>query len=94
MSHRVTFICDICEEQYLIEESMDMPPGWFAVQVAIADKDGLVPNQERDVFSHFCSRKCVAEYAKSDELRERSLTVDRNYDEDLGDLGDDLEEET
>lgn len=82
MSHRVTFICDSCEKQFMIDETMDVPPHWIAIQVAMSDKDGLIPNQERDKFSHFCSQECVALYAKSDELRERSLMVDRNSEDD------------
>lgn len=65
----------------MIDETMDIPSHWFAVQLAIADKDGLVPHQERDVFQHFCSQKCVVDYVKSDEVRERLCSVNKPYDE-------------
>lgn len=81
MSHSITFICDSCEKQFMIDETMEIPPHWIAVQIAIADKDGLVPSQERDVFSHFCSQECVVEYTSSDKIRERSLTVDRDFND-------------
>lgn len=92
MSHRVTFICDSCEKQFMIDESMDIPPHWIAIQVAMSNKDGLVPNQEREVFSHFCSQDCVTVYAQSDILRERSIMVDRNFEDEEESEGDGKEE--
>ena len=84
MSHSIalTFFCDSCGTEFLADDSIDIPPHWFAVQYAIADKEGFVPPQERDVFLHFCSLGCCIEFAKSDALKERSLTVDRKYDDD------------
>ena len=86
MSHRVTFVCDSCDKQYMTDESMELPPYWFAVQVAIADKDGLVPVQERDVFQHFCTQRCAIEYTKGNQLKQRSCMVDKqkNDNEDSG----------
>lgn len=81
MAHRSTFVCDNCEEQYMIVEDMDIPPRWFAVQIAIADSEGYVPVQERDIFVHFCSQRCAAEYMKSDTVRARAAMVDQKNDE-------------
>ncbi len=87
-SHQVTFRCDGCETNFMIhEESMELPPTWFGMQVVVADTDGCVPDHEREVYCHFCSQECLAEYAASDEMRQRLALVDS---EDDGDEGDDL----
>jgi len=75
----------------MIDDLMEIPPHWIAVQYAIADQDGLVPAQEREVFLHFCSQNCIVDYSKGNTLKERICTVDRKYDDDLDDdeeLGD------
>lgn len=82
MAHRVTFVCDGCETQFMVDESMDIPPHWLAAQIAISDKEGMVPNQERDIFLHFCKRECVMQYVSGAKLRERLCLVDRDYDDD------------
>ncbi len=66
----------------MVDETMDIPGHWFAVQIAIADKDGLVPHQERDLFQHFCSQQCVVDYVKSDEVRERLCSINQPYEDD------------
>ena len=86
-NHQVTFTCDACDQNYLINDSMEMPPGWLGMQVAIADTDGCVPDNEQDVFCHFCSQNCFMEFASSDEMRRRLVMVDNNIVE------EDLEEE-
>jgi len=68
----------------MIDETMDIPGHWFAVQIAIADKDGLIPQHESDVFHHFCSQQCMVDYAKSDEVRERLCSVNRSYKDEDG----------
>lgn len=79
--HQITLICDYCEKNYSLEDEMEIPPYWFAVQVAIANQYGLVPNHERDKFMHFCSQECLASYAASPAFRERICLVDKEYDE-------------
>lgn len=92
MSHRVTYICDSCEKQFIIDDIMDIPSYWIALQVAIANKDGLVHPKERDVYSHFCCQECAVEYLLSDEMKEKILTVDQLYDE-FDETEDDDEED-
>jgi hypothetical protein len=77
MSHRLTLLCDSCGKEYMVDETMDMPPYWMAVQIAIGDKEGFVPEHERDKFIHFCSQECFADYCGSAELKERIMLVDR-----------------
>lgn len=89
MAHRVTFVCDTCEKQFMVTEEMDMPPHWFALQLALSDKDGLIPPQERDVFSHFCSQECASQFVGSNEVRERSLIVDKDVDDESDPDNDD-----
>ena len=84
MSHRVTIICDGCDKNWMVDETMDLPPYWIYIRSVIADKDGQVPphEQEDSMDLHFCSRECAADYLMSDEFRARSTTVDRQFPED------------
>lgn len=63
------------------EELMELPPGWLGMQVVIADTDGCVPDHEREIFCHFCSQDCLAEYSSSNELRHRLATIDKVADD-------------
>lgn len=58
-----------------------MPPHWIGVHLAISNKDGHFPEREIDVFNHFCSTECLIEYLRSQEFRERRLTVDAAEEE-------------
>jgi len=81
-SHRVTFKCDACDTNWLIdEESMELPPTWLGMQVVIADSDGCVPEHEREVYCHFCSQVCMVEYVASEEMRNRLALADKGSDE-------------
>ena len=76
MSVRSTMICDGCGQHYLLEADEDMPPYWFAIQVIVADGDGIIPINERESFSHFCSQECVVDYCQGKSLREFAALVD------------------
>jgi hypothetical protein len=90
VSHLVTIICDKCSESYLMDETMDMPPHWIGMRIAISNGDGLVPPHEREesVDWHFCSQNCAAEFIGGEVLRERIATVNRSTDDD-----DEIEED-
>lgn len=75
MAVRSTVICDGCGQHYLLEDE-ELPPYWFAVQIIVADGEGIVPVNERESFAHFCSQECVAEYCLGDALREFAALVD------------------
>lgn len=60
---------------------MELPPGWLGLQVVIADTDGCVPDHEREVYCHFCTQECLAEYTASDEMRQRLALADAEGDE-------------
>lgn len=76
-SHQVTFRCDACDMNFMIdEESMELPPAWLGLQVVIADTEGCVPDREREVYCHFCCQDCLVEYTSSKEMRRRLALVD------------------
>ncbi len=75
--HAITFVCNSCDTEHIIEEEMEMPPNWFGFQIAIANDEGVIPDEERDVYMHFCSRTCLIEYAGGQDLRERAILVDK-----------------
>lgn len=81
-----TILCDACDTHYMLEASdgQDLPPSWFAVQIVIADSEGVIPMHERDVFLHFCSQECMVDYIKSDTFKERTLMADRFNEESEG----------
>jgi len=72
-----TFECDSCSQEFMIDESMEMPPYWFGAQVVIADSEGYVPDQDELSLLHFCSQKCLYEYAKGSDLKERAHMIDK-----------------
>lgn len=74
-----TILCDGCDTHYMLDSSngQDLPPSWFAVQIVIADSDGIIPMHEKDVFLHFCSKDCMVDYINSDTFKERALMTDR-----------------
>lgn len=77
-SHQVTFKCDACETNFMIdEEAMELPPGWLGMQVVVADTDGCVPEHEREIFCHFCSQDCLIDYSSSSDLRHRLAMADK-----------------
>lgn len=82
--HEVTFKCDSCDQNFLIEESMDLPPNWLGLQVICSNTDGIIPEHEQENFCHFCSPECLIEYTTGDELLVRLSMVDQNpdFDED------------
>lgn len=89
MSVRSTVICDGCGQHFLLDDE-ELPPYWFAVQIVVADGDGVIPAFERETFAHFCSQDCVVEYCKGDTLREFAALADS---EALEDLDEEEEEE-
>ncbi len=69
----------------MLHNDMEMPPYWIGFQVAIADSDGLIPDHERDVYTHFCKQECLIEFVNStevNEINERILLVDGESDPD------------
>ena len=84
MSHRVTIICDGCEKNWMVDETMDLPPYWIGLRSVIADKDGQVPPHERDetLDLHFCSKECASDYLLGNDFQDRASMVDRQFPED------------
>ncbi len=79
--HLVTFKCDSCEKEHMIDEEMEMPPYWFGVQMAIADQDGMIPSHEREEYLHFCEQKCLFDFCIGKELKSRFLLVDKKIED-------------
>jgi len=89
-SHQVTFRCDACDQNYMIVEEMELPPGWLGLQVVVADIEGCVPDHEREVYCHFCSQECLIEYTVSDDMRRRlALAISDSDEEDDEDESED-----
>jgi len=80
MSHRVTIICDQCGEEYLMDSDMELPPYWMGIPISMANGEGLINGREH--FIHICSIECLSEYASSDAMKEKLMTVDKDEDED------------
>ena len=78
MAHKITIVCDSCEKEYMMGNNMDLPPYWLGIQLAVADKDGVVPS--KDTFVHLCSQQCFIEYAQSDAVKEKILLADKAED--------------
>lgn len=74
--HRLTLVCDICGQEFMLEESMDLPPYWLAVQIGIGDKDGFASDDEQK-YNHFCSQECFIDFAKGPEIKERLMLIDK-----------------
>ena len=81
--HQVTFKCDVCDQNYTIDEdAMEIPPGWLGLQIVIADTDGCIPQHEQEIYCHFCTQECLIEYTSGDEIRRRLCTADKDSEED------------
>ena len=76
MSVHNTVVCDTCGQQFMLDDDMDLPPYWFAMQIIVCDGEGSIPTRDREQFMHFCSQECLASFCSSDELRERAATID------------------
>lgn len=91
--HNIDFKCDNCDHEYMLNEGMELPPSWMGVQIAFANTKGVIPEDEQEIFSHFCSLKCLIEFVQSDEIKERFFLADQN-DEDGEEDDDDDEPST
>lgn len=90
LEHLITFKCDICGTEFQINEDFELPPGWIGSQITIANSQGYIVNQEREVYSHFCSRECFSEYIGGEQFSLRLALVDRPIDpDDNNDEGED-----
>jgi len=78
INHRVSFVCDWCESEYLIDEKiMEIPPSWIACHLAVSNEEGYIPEHERENFLHFCCRECLIEYISNDDFLERIFIADQ-----------------
>jgi hypothetical protein len=60
----------------MADTEIEMPPMWMGMQVMIADTEGLIPDQEREIFHHFCKLECLREFLASDSLDQRMVMID------------------
>jgi len=77
MSQRLTLMCDGCGKEFIVDEAMDLPPYWLAVTINVADKDGLVPDQEKDDYLHFCSQECLVDFCAGEEVKDLLMLIDK-----------------
>lgn len=82
--HNITFTCDYkdCEKNFMIDETMELPPHWIGMQVAIGNKEGEVIENEQNIFAHFCSIECTIKYLSSTNFKNRYFSVDKPRDRD------------
>ena len=73
----ISFVCDGCDTHHMVKDDAEMPPHWLGLQIAIANEDGLISSQERDIYKHFCSIECMITYVCGEEIKERLSFVDR-----------------
>jgi len=64
----VTFSCDQCGMEYMLDYDMNSPPNWIGVQLMLANPDGIVSEPDRDLFFHICSPACMREFAISEKF--------------------------
>ncbi len=77
MSHKITFECDECNQQFISEPIMDMPPYWFGVQICLANQHGTIPDHEQEIITHFCSKQCLHKYLNGEDMKRRVAIVDK-----------------
>ena len=83
--HKINFQCDGCGQQHILEEGMELPPRWLGVQIAFSNSDGIIPKQEQECFCHFCNIECFGDFVSSQEIKDRLLLVDEEYEDDEDD---------
>ena len=93
MSYSVTFKCDTCGKNYLLNDMMELPPLWLGVQLSISNSVGIIPPHESEIFNHFCSQECLIKFTKGNGIKERKCMVDRDYEQDVNGGPDDEEED-
>ena len=86
--HRVDFKCDTCDREHMLDEGMELPPNWMGVQIAFSNAEGIIPEHEQEVFNHFCSLQCLAEFVQSEEVKERFYLSDEDDDDEDDEGGD------
>jgi hypothetical protein len=77
MSHKITFNCDHCNENFIVDEGMEMPPYWIGVQIALSNHHGNIPVQEQEVINHFCSTECFNAFLEGEDFKRRIALVDK-----------------
>lgn len=77
--HQITFKCDSCDTHYMIDEDhMELPPGWIAAQIVMADTDGCVPDSDRELFCHFCNLVCMADFISANKIKQKLYSPGNN----------------
>ena len=93
MAQRVTFICDYCDQNEIIEQWQDGPPLWVGANLIFCNSQGFFPNHEEGIINNFCSLECLQKYLKGEDVKRRLAMVDvedeHDGDDDMGDATDD-----
>ena len=91
MSISVTVSCDNCGSEFPTETSMELPPYWMGVQIAVSNSSGTIVGN--DLFVHLCSPKCLSEFAKGSMVKEKIMLADKEQPRKKSDNDDDDEDE-
>lgn len=78
MSQVLSFHCDECQEEFSVEEGMDLPPYWMGMQVCLGNQYGIIPEREMDVILHFCGINCLKKYINGENMKRRLALVDKD----------------
>lgn len=76
----ISFECDQCGVNFMIDDSMEAPPGWLVFKIDITNTNGYFNNHEEE-FNHFCTVKCALAYLNSQKFKERELMANYNIDD-------------
>jgi len=89
--HKVTFFCDSCGMEYLIDEiPMELPPSWILIQPSLANSKGFFPEGYREMYFHFCTIKCACDFLKGEEFRELVVQVNNQNTHGIDEDEDDV----
>ena len=57
MSQVLSYQCDECDEEFDLEEGMDLPPYWIGTQMCLGNQFGIIPDHEMDIILHLLIKK-------------------------------------
>lgn len=87
----VTFVCDQCGQEYLIDEALEAPPEWLVVNMNIVNTEGYVNEDEREKMNHFCGVICLKEFLDSEDFKTRVILSDLAASDDSDGMSGDSE---
>lgn len=95
MSHRITFVCEECDTNYMLGPEQQLPPYWIAARLIMSDGEGIVPSVEQEeIYAHFCSLSCLHRHMKSNKIKKRHEMIDREMEQEKNESNDESGEQS